>query len=128
MLYVHFFAGNPRRKIHETHLSGFRVPRPTTQDLILRHPRHTSSQATTTPSPFPFQPQTWRQTANQLKPLTLRRQSLPTFILKFSPGKKREGKILPELFPSQVSSSRIPNTKSYQSTKSPSFLPEIVPT
>lgn len=126
MLYV-FFAGNPRRKIHETHLSGFRVPRPTTQDLILRHPRHTSSHGAT-PSPFPFQPQTWRQAAKKLKALPLKGQCFPTSVLKFSPGKKREGKILPELFPSQASPSKMPRTRTYQSTKCPPFLPEIVPT
>ena len=44
-----FYAGNPRHKMHQTELSGFKVFRPTTQDLLFKPRAGDYSRTTVSP-------------------------------------------------------------------------------
>lgn len=72
--------GNPRHKMHQTELSGFKVFRPTTQDLLFK-PRGTTYSRTATVSPCTRQ-------QLQSRPTSILSSAIPSSRLKASPNKE----------------------------------------
>ena len=145
-------AGNPRRKVHQTELSGFKVFRPTTQELLFKpaavnasrtvtatprttveHSRPRSILSSTSP---PFSSRLKHPTSEYARRLTFgrnmksfalfRANSKPEAEDKQSPGETKE-KVLPKLL-FQQSPIKNDATQQQVKTQTPSkiHLPAIV--
>ena len=112
--------GNPRRKVHQTCLSGFRIPRPTTQDLfgsVICSGQNCSQTS------YP-----WNQMQKQLVGLSLKdrpctiKMSSTSLSIKQNRKGKGKGNLLPELVSHRKLMSK---QNSFSRLPSPNFLPQI---
>lgn len=114
-------AGKPRRKVHQTKLGGFRVPKP----IIVHNPGfHRTFLQSTHFSPFPAQ--NWQEMSKEIQMIRPRKHDLTMSTAPFSPRKtlKESKESLPELF-SRVST--LTKTKPSLAKLTPLHLPQIVP-
>lgn len=129
MLINCFTSGNPRRRVHQTEESGFKVFRPTTRDLLFKPQSKT---LLFSPGPSSNNP---TSTSNQSLHYILSRKHAIVTGTNVSPrqqqlsgrkfsGKVKRGQILPELFIKEKASTH----PHMQNKKTRLHLPNIVET
>ena len=102
-----FYVGNPRRKMHQTELSGFKVFRPTTQDLLFKPRGDYSRTATVSP-----------RTKLQSRPTSILSSTVPLSRLKAS-AKEHTQKLTFE------KTEALPKQGSKSSGRTEHILPEL---
>ena len=115
------YVGNPRHKMHQTELSGFKVFRPTTQDLLFK-PRPGNYSRTATVSPRARQPQS--------RPTSILSSTLPLSRLKPSSSNKEHtrrltfDKTVKSLTPTAAA---LQSTMQTQGSKSSELTEQVLP-
>lgn len=108
------FAGKPRRKIHQTNVGGFRVPKPIIHNPGLhRTLLHTS----------PFPAQNWQEMSKEIQMIRPKKRDLAAHPMSTAPRKTSE-ESLPKLF---SRASTLQKTKPALVKLAPFHLPQIVP-
>ena len=122
-IYNVYYVGNPRHKMHQTELSGFKVFRPTTQDLLFK-PRPGNYSRTATVSPHTRQPQS--------RPTSILSSTLPLSRLKPSSSNKEHtrrltfDKTVKSLTPTAAALSTKQTQGSKSSEQTEQVLPELI--